>query len=123
MIFGLALASNRVPGTRVNLNRFMESSAKGEPIDKTRVMDEFLNVILAGDISPLTRDALLKQLNQQAVVSIPAPAGQMEPVSDVGLMDGAGPQQRQRPRVDASITDPVTKVVGLILGSPEFQRQ
>ena len=123
MNFGLALASNRVPGTRVNLNRFMESSAKGEPIDKTRVMDEFLNVIVAGDISPLTRDALLKQLNQQAVVSIPAPAGQMEPVSDVGLMDGAGPQQRQRPRIDASITDPVTKVVGLILGSPEFQRQ
>jgi uncharacterized protein (DUF1800 family) len=123
MNFGLALASNRVPGTRVNLNRFMESSFKGEPIDKAKIMDEFLNVILAGDISPLTRDALLKQLNQEAVVSIPAPAGQMEPVSDMGLMDGAGPQQRQRPRVDASITDPVTKVVGLILGSPEFQRQ
>jgi uncharacterized protein (DUF1800 family) len=123
MNFGLALASNRVPGTRVNLNRFMENTAKGEQIDKTKVMDEFLNVILAGDISPLTRNALLKQFDQQAVVSIPAPATQMEPVSDMGVMNGAGPQQRQRPRVDASITDPVTKAVGLILGSPEFQRQ
>ena len=123
MNFGLALASNRVPGTHVNLNRFTESSTKGEPIDKTKAMDEFLNVILAGDISPLTRDALLKQFNQETVVSIPAPAGQMEPVSDMVLMEGAGPQQRQRPRVEASINDPVTKVVGLILGSPEFQRQ
>jgi hypothetical protein len=34
-----------------------------------------------------------------------------------------GRQQQQRPRVEASINDPVTKVVGLILGTPEFQRQ
>jgi hypothetical protein len=47
-------------------------------------MDEYLNTLLAGDISAATREALLKQL---------------EP------------------------TDPVTKVVGLILGTPEFQRQ
>jgi hypothetical protein len=37
-----------------------------------------------------------------------------------GSFQGGPPQ---RPRVEASINDPVTKVVGLILGTPEFQRQ
>jgi hypothetical protein len=40
-----------------------------------------------------------------------------------GGFQGGPQQQQQRPRVEASINDPVTKVVGLILGTPEFQRQ
>jgi len=76
MNFGLALASNRVQGTKVNL-----PNANGE---QSKVLDEYLKSILAGDISASTRDALTKQLHQ---------------------------------------TDPPTKVVGLILGTPEFQRQ
>ncbi len=125
MNFGLALASNRIPGTRVNLAK-LTGTAKGEPIDKTKVMDESLKAILAGDISPATRETLLQQMDQQAVVSVPAPRAQMEPGRDIGQlgqMDGPGAQQRQRPQVDANINDPVTKVVGLLLGTPEFQRQ
>ena len=76
MNFGLALANNRVQGTKVNLAKTNAEQAK--------VMDEYLKTLLAGDISAATREALLKQL---------------EP------------------------TDPATKVVGLILGTPEFQRQ
>ncbi len=124
MNFGLALASNRVQGTRVNLAK-LTGSGEGAAIDKARVMDESLKTILAGDVSPATRETLLKQLDQQAVVSVPAPRSQMESEnnSQLGQMDGPGPQQRQRPRVEANINDPVTKVVGLILGTPEFQRQ
>jgi len=76
MNFGLALANNRIPGTRVNLSKLSADQAK--------VMDEYLKTLLAGEISASTRETLLKQLD---------PA------------------------------DPVTKVVGLILGTPEFQRQ
>ena len=76
MNFGLALANNRVQGTRVSLS-------KGNG-DQAKVMDEYLKTLLAGDISAATRETLLRQL---------------EP------------------------SDPVTKVVGLILGTPEFQRQ
>jgi len=76
MNFGLALANNRVQGTRVNL-----SKANG---DQSKVLDEYLQTILAGDISASTKDALMKELAQ---------------------------------------SDPPTKVVGLILGTPEFQRQ
>ena len=76
MNFGLALANNRIPGTRVNL-----STLNG---DQAKVMDEYLKTLLSGEISSATRETLLKQLD---------PA------------------------------DPVTKVVGLILGTPDFQRQ
>jgi len=76
MNFGLALANNRIPGTRVNLSKL-----SGE---QSRVMDEYLKNLLAGEVSTATRAALVKQLDQ---------------------------------------SDPVTKVVGLILGTPEFQRQ
>jgi uncharacterized protein (DUF1800 family) len=76
MNFGLALANNRIPGTRVSLTKVNGDQAK--------VMVEYLKTLLAGEISSPTRETLLKQLD---------PA------------------------------DPVTKVVGLILGTPEFQRQ
>lgn len=123
MNFGLALASNRVPGTRVNLRRLAGVSDNSEA-DKTKVMDTFLMTILGGDISSATRETLLKQLDQQAVVSVPAPGPVREPVGETGQMEGPGPQrQQQRPRIEANINDPVTKVVGLILGTPEFQRQ
>ena len=76
MNFGLALANNRIPGTSVSLSKLNG--------DQSKLMDEYLKTLLAGEISATTRETLLKQLD---------PA------------------------------DPVTKVVGLILGTPEFQRQ
>ena len=79
MNFGLALASNRIPGTKVDLAKV----TTGE-MNQAKVMDESLKTILAGEISASTRETLLKQLAQN---------------------------------------DPASKVVGLILGTPEFQRQ
>jgi D-alanine-D-alanine ligase-like ATP-grasp enzyme len=92
-------------------------------IDKTKVLDKFLSSILGGDISRATRETLLKQLDQQVAVSLPAPRVQTEPAGEMQLqMDGPGAAARQTRR-EATIADPVTKVVGLILGTPEFQRQ
>ena len=79
MNFGVALAGNRIPGTRVDLTKL-----GGEKTDKRRMIDESLKTILAGEVSAATRQTLLKQVDQ---------------------------------------ADPITKVVGLILGTPEFQRQ
>jgi hypothetical protein len=94
-------------------------------------MDRFLNLIIAGDISPKTREALLKQLNEQKALVIPAMIAHVVQANDRmsgEMMAEQQPfiprQQRQQlARADANITDPVTKIVGLILGSPEFQRQ
>ena len=79
MNFGLALADNRVQGTKVDLTQFVK-----ENTDKNKLVDVSLKTILAGEVSVSTKQTLLKQLDQ---------------------------------------SDPVAKVVGLILGTPEFQRQ
>jgi uncharacterized protein (DUF1800 family) len=123
--FGLALASNRIPGTRVDLAKFVGDAAKGETVDKAKVMDRFLNLIVAGDISPKTRETLMKQLNEQITLPPPPPQQRMADQEVAGMPLGAlgGPGQFARPGQQASVTDPVTKIVGLILGSPEFQRQ
>ena len=122
MNFALALASNRISGTRVNLSKLTNGPQASEA-DKTKLMDQFLETILGGDVSPSTRATLLKQLNEQTVVSIAAPRAAIEPNRETDQSSEPGPMQRQRPRVEANINDPLTKVVGLILGTPEFQRQ
>ena len=129
--FGLALASNRIPGTRVDLKRFAGESASDQTIDKTQVMDRFLNVIVAGNVSPKTRETLLKQLDQDVAITAQPAAPEMTRPADatedmpgeISGGPGGRPRGRQMARMEANITDPVTKVVGLILGSPEFQRQ
>jgi uncharacterized protein (DUF1800 family) len=80
MNFGVALAGNRIPGTRVDL-------AKLSAQDKSKLIDESLKLVVAGDISTSTRETLLKQIDE------------------------------------ANASDTTAKVVGLILGTPEFQRQ
>ena len=124
--FGLTLASNRIPGTRVDLNRFLAGNSSASP-DKSQMMERFLSLIVAGDIAEKTKATLLKQLNDQKVIIVPAASPANANMQDAapGEMMNQRParQQQQAARVDANITDPLTKMVGLILGSPEFQRQ
>jgi uncharacterized protein (DUF1800 family) len=126
--FGLTLASNRIPGTRVDLKRLLGNAAEEQSLNKTQVMDRFLTLIVAGDVTPKTKEALLKQLNEQTALVVPAVTPQTTRVNDrlAGDTMDAQPlrqQRQQSARADANITDPVTRIVGLILGSPEFQRQ
>ena len=146
--FGLALASNRIPGTRVDLKRFAGDTA-GANSDRVKAMGRFLEIIVGGNVSAKTRETLLKQLDQEIVIAPPPARAEMSRAvddpngpgemmaADGGEMSGntpdemtrnlpggaAGRNRRQPARMEASITDPVTKMVGLILGSLEFQRQ
>jgi uncharacterized protein (DUF1800 family) len=126
--FGLSLASNSIPGTRVDLKRFVGDSSNGQAVDSSGVMDRFLNLIVGGEISSRTRETLLKQLEQET--SAPSQPVAVEPTSGTDSLIGrnrndvqSGRRQQQLARADAAIGDPVSKIVGLILGSPEFQRQ
>ncbi|MBD0326838.1 MAG: DUF1800 family protein, partial [Pyrinomonadaceae bacterium] len=132
--FSLALASNRIPGTRVNLQKFLMDAEAGDTVDKARVMERFLSVIVQGDISTQTKQTLLKQLDAPITVSNASDEALMNKVDDdMDAMDalpragggGSRRRQQQMARVDLStVQNPeVVKVVGLILGSPEFQRQ
>jgi hypothetical protein len=128
--FGLALASNRIPGTRVNLERFLPDASTGSTIDKARVMERFLTIIVQGDVSGQTRQTLLKQLDAPIVAPSSSDAG-TNTIADATVemeanqRGGGRRRQRQMAQVDLSTADnpEVVKVVGLILGSPEFQRQ
>jgi hypothetical protein len=140
MNFALALVSNRIPGTRVDLSRLMSDTKPGTSIDKVKLLDRLVGVIVGGEMSAKTRETLLTQLNEQITVPAPpraqaassaAPANPFEEGFQRGTPGAGlgGPQQQQQgqqqvARLNASnIDNGVVKLAGLILGSPEFQRQ
>jgi uncharacterized protein (DUF1800 family) len=110
--FAIAVSSNRIPGTRVNLKNFAGP-------DKKKVLDVAIERILDGDISPTTRSTLLKQI-EQALPEVKAGAE----ANDDDMETPQGGRQNRQARLLAPTGDPqVFKVVSLVLGTPEFQRQ
>jgi hypothetical protein len=115
----------------VNLKQFVGDADAEHSLDKAQIMDRFLNLIVAGDITPKTKEALLKQLKEEMVLVVPAMTETARTNDNMAneMVREAKPPYRERQRGQqlgrdtANITDPVTKIVGLILGSPEFQRQ
>jgi len=92
MNFALALSSNNIPGTRVNLDNLVSNTMNMQP---SQIVDQYVRILLRSEMSLETRATIDKTLKGELAVNSGQPA----------------------PGID------VTKVVGLILGSPEFQRQ
>jgi uncharacterized protein (DUF1800 family) len=116
--FAVALSSNQIPGTKANLKLF-------EGATKAAILDKTLAVVLDNDISPTTRTTLLKQI-EQPLPEVKSP----DEVDDEALeMPNMRPQQqggrmnRQARLLAPSGNPEVFKVVSLVLGTPEFQRQ
>jgi uncharacterized protein (DUF1800 family) len=118
--FAVALASNRIPGTRVDLKKF---EAKG----KAQILDQAVAAVLDGEISANTKASLLKQLEQPLPeVKISNVSGNADDAEDasMNMIQGGSKRGQQQARLLApSGNAEVFKVVGLILGTPEFQRQ
>jgi uncharacterized protein (DUF1800 family) len=122
--FAVALASNRIPGTRVNLKQF-------EGRDKSEILNRSIAVVLDGEISPNTKATLLKQLEQPLIepkfeTVADNSADDDEAVENTAMMQNQGGgrnRQRQVRLLPPSGNAEIFKVVGLILGTPEFQRQ
>lgn len=139
MNFALALVSNRIPGTRVDLASLVGDTSNGKAVEKEKLLDRFVMLIVGGEISAKTRESLLKQLSDQIEIpamppvqtaSTKAPENPFEAGFQRGNLPGFGQAQPQQPRQQqlasfnpATIQNPVVKLAGLILGSPEFQRQ
>ncbi len=91
--FGLALAGNRLSGTRVNLESLVAARAQASQ----DLVQQPAAVILHGDLSPETLETLKKQMQAPAT----------DESNDPESTGSIGP----------------AKIAGLLLGSPEFQRQ
>ena len=119
--FAVALSSNRVPGTRVDLREFAAPT-------KQEMLDKAIDKILDGEIRPTTKASLAKQLSQP-LPEVKAPENDPEESSGTPMAnDAVGKQGRRNVNKNAALLpasgDPeVFKVVSLVLGSPEFQRQ
>lgn len=117
--FAVAIASNRIPGTRVNLSGLTAPT-------KSAILDKAIAEILEGEISPSTKAQLVKQFEQplpevKAATEVDddgddAPA--MRPGQQAARQGG-----RQSRLLEPSGNPDVFKAVSLVLGSPEFQRQ
>lgn len=115
--FAVAIASNRIPGTRVDLKGF-------ESKDKSQILDKALAGILDSDISANSKALLLKQI-EQPLPEVKAGTELSDPDVEVPNMRQGqqGGQNRQARLLNPSGNPDVFKVVSLVLGTPEFQRQ
>ena len=116
--FAVAIASNRIPGTTVNLKSYNGKS-------KAKMLDYAIAQILDGDISAGTKATLLKQI-EQPLPDVKA-GNEIQDAADVPDMRGQGQRggrmNRQARLLEPSGNPEVFKIVSLVLGSPEFQRQ
>jgi uncharacterized protein (DUF1800 family) len=122
--YGLALSANRIPGTRIDLTKFVGR----DPDNKEKVLETFIAAVLHNEVSPATKQTLLKQLSQ------PLPEPKLDatknaddaPTMENASMPQGGGRRNQANQVrllPASGNAEVVKILGLVLGSPEFQRQ
>ncbi len=116
--FAIAFASNRIPGTTVDLKSLDQK-------DKAKILDRAIAEILDGDISPSTRGSLTRQIEQPLPEVMPGKeidndAGEVPNMRQPGQQGG---QNRQARLLNPSGNPEVFKVVSLVLGTPEFQRQ
>lgn len=115
--YAVAVSSNRIPGTTVNLKN-LQGASKVQTLDKT------IATVLNGEIAPATKSTLLKQIEQ------PLPdvkEGKDLPDADMEVPNmrqgGQGGLNRQARLLPPTGNPDVFKVVSLVLGSPDFQRQ
>jgi uncharacterized protein (DUF1800 family) len=117
--FSLALVSNRIPGTRVDLSKFVGDEAdSSRAVDQQAVVSRFIDAVLQGDISPQSRAVLLKQLTDQSSAPIASTPDGMARARSVAAA------RREQPSAGATVGNPeVARIAALVIGSPEFQRQ
>jgi uncharacterized protein (DUF1800 family) len=142
MNFGLQLAANRVKGVSVDLPAL---NAGHEPASREEALKTYAALLIPGrdltatlkQLAPMVADpGLAKRVDQAAPKDAPKMAPKGDPNED--LLDGPSEMAMKTPRsvkvrgllgdepkqpVDRRAPTPLEQVVGVILGSPEFQRR
>lgn len=113
--YSVALASNRIPGTRADLDDFSGANS-------SVILNKTIAAVLGGDISANTRAMLEKQLTQPLPV-VEAPTVPDDEDDTPEIQRGNRAQKRRAQLLPPSGDPDTFKVVSLVLGTPEFQRQ
>ena len=134
MNFALALAANRIMGARVDLARFGGAPVNGNAEEQARAVDQVVSLLLPGGVSPQTRAELIRQARE------PLPAANQTAISGAAEQEMNNAPGREEMRLNpggrrglrragmmgasAPVANPqLARIVGLVLGTPEFQRQ
>ena len=126
--FGIAVAAERLPG--VSLARWSPApSLRTAP--RAQQVDGVIRVLLGGEVSPETRQVLVS--GENPLLARPGADTLPDVAVDDTMMPPAAPparrqaqlrgQGRNNPMAAATLPDGLAQVVGLALGSPEFQRR
>ena len=121
--FGMAAAANRIPGANVRSIPGIDSLGAAS---RQKQVDAVVSVLLGGSVSPDTRAVLMSGenpllANAKPVEDTTAQTMDAGDPADMQLRPRANPFSRQN-GAPLQLTG-VAQVVGLALGSPEFQRR
>jgi hypothetical protein len=129
--FGIAAAANRIPGATVRSIPGFDSLASAP---RQRQVDAVVALLLGGSVSPDTRAVLLSGENpllanaKESDVTMAASTSNND-MADMPMTDGvrqrAGARANPfgRPNAPLPQLTGIAQVIGLALGSPEFQRR
>ncbi len=124
--FGMSVAASRIPGLDIAALPGIDS-LRNAPRQKQ--VDAVVSLLLAGSASPDTRTVLIKGENPLA--SAGASMADMTTATEgnddmMATVDGPRPRRANQPALGLGPIpqlDGVAQIVGLALGSPEFQRR
>jgi hypothetical protein len=134
--FGIAAAASRIPGARIRSIPGIDSLSSAP---RQKQVDAVVSLLLGGSVSPDTRAVLLSGenplLTNAKTTDITADnAAITSDMADMPMADGAA-RAANRPRAGARANpfgrpnqplpqlSGIAQVIGLALGSPEFQRR
>ena len=133
--FGMAVAANRIPGASIAALPGIDTLRNAA---RPSQVDAVISILLSGSASPDTRAVLMKGENPLAATAQQQQAGENsmsdtaadgEQMAPVGLArggkGGVGLRPNQAARGFGAVPqlNGVAQIVGLALGSPEFQRR
>ena len=133
--FGMAVAANRIPGASIAALPGIDTLRSAA---RPSQVDAVISILLSGSASPDTRAVLMKGENPLAATAQQQQAGENsmsdtaadgEQMAPVGLArggkGGVGLRPNQAARGFGAVPqlNGVAQIVGLALGSPEFQRR
>jgi len=124
--FGLAVASGRVPGVRLQQ---WPAAATLQPLPREQQVDGVIRELLGGAVSPDTRQVLLTgtnpflQANVSKADSLVFDDDSTDTMTPPTMRARAGRRNAMAGGTSTAAAAGLTQIIGLALGSPEFQRR